>query len=83
METSHSLRLCNRFIASIRLPEANINKNLIEFLHPEIPLFLGICRQPVPTETNKQTKGQDASPNSIPPYAFARKKKKNLNKPVK
>ena len=44
MEMSHSLRLSKRFIASIRLPEANINENLIEFLHPEIPFFLGICR---------------------------------------
>lgn len=56
MEMSHSLRLSNRFIASIRLPEANINKNLIEFLHPEIPLLLGICREPVPMGINKNVR---------------------------
>lgn len=52
METSHSLRLSNGLVASIGLPEANINKDLIEFLHPEIPLFLGVRRQPVPTGSN-------------------------------
>lgn len=80
LETSHSLRLPDRFVASIRLPEANINKNLIEFLHPEIPLFLGICRQPVPTG-NKQKVRIFSSIPFLP--IFLLRVEESLSKPVK
>lgn len=50
-ESSHSLRLSNGLVASVRLPEANIDNHLVEFLHPEIPLLFRVCREPVLGDT--------------------------------
>lgn len=50
---SWSLWLSNRLVAGIRLPEANIHQNLVEFPHPEVALLFRVCRQPVLGDTER------------------------------
>lgn len=34
-------------VTGIWLPHPQIHQNLVQFLHPQIPLVLGVCTQPV------------------------------------
>lgn len=36
------------------MPHTQIHKNLVQFLHPQIPLVLSVCTQPVPAHKDSQ-----------------------------
>lgn len=47
--------LSHRPVAGVWLPHAQVHQDLVELLHPQVPLVLRVGTQPVPAGTWKES----------------------------